>query len=149
MTPRDKTMQPGACMALLAALLLLLAVAAVTSGCTRTTYVPVESKALHSDTVWQLRHITDTLMMRDSVAVMQRGDTVYVTKHRDRFRYSERIDTVYRSLIDSVRVTVPYPVERKLSRWEQTKIDYGGMAICAVAVGLCAAVVWLAKKFRK
>lgn len=44
---------------------------------------------------------------------------------------------------------VPYPVERELSRWEAIKMDFGGFAIGAVAAVLCAAVVWLIRKFRR
>lgn len=44
---------------------------------------------------------------------------------------------------------VPYPVERELSRWEAIKMDFGGVALGAVAAVICVAVVWLVKKFRK
>ena len=41
------------------------------------------------------------------------------------------------------------PVERPLSRWEQTKMDFGGFALGALAAALCIAAIWLARKFRK
>lgn len=44
---------------------------------------------------------------------------------------------------------MPYPVERELSRWEAIKMDFGGVALGAVAAVICVAVVWLIKKFRK
>ena len=43
MTPRDTKYQPGVCTALLVAILMLLAVAVMLSGCSPTKYVPVET----------------------------------------------------------------------------------------------------------
>lgn len=119
------------------------------SGCSRKVYVPVESVVSRTDTIYSAKVRVDSVIMRDSVAVFQKGDTVLITKYRDRYRVKELTDTVYQSAIDSVKVSVPYPVERELSRWERTKMDFGGMAIGALVIALCAAVAWLIKKFRK
>lgn len=119
------------------------------SGCSRKVYVPVESTVSRTDTIYSAKVRVDSVIMRDSVAVFQKGDTVTITKYRDRYRVKELTDTVYQSAIDSVKVSVPYPVERELSRWERTKMDFGGMAIGALVIALCVAVAWLIKKFRK
>lgn len=119
------------------------------TGCTREVYVPVESTVSRTDTIYSAKVRVDSVIMRDSVAVFQKGDTVLITKYRDRYRVKELTDTVYQSAIDSVKVSVPYPVERELSRWERTKMDFGGMAIGALVIALCVAVAWLIKKFRK
>lgn len=119
------------------------------TGCSRKVYVPVESTVSRTDTIYSAKVRVDSVIMRDSVAVFQKGDTVLITKYRDRYRVKELTDTVYQSAIDSVKVSVPYPVERELSRWEQTKMDFGGMAIGALVIALCVAVAWLIKKFRK
>mgnify|MGYP007028756902 CR=1 FL=1 len=148
---RQKTTSPGiiyrmTVATIIAAVTLVLALALC--GCTTTRYVPVERVTHHTDTVRELAVRIDSVMTRDSVAVYISGDTVYLTKYRDRFRYRERIDTVYRSVADSVRVPQPYPVERELTRWERVKQDAGGWALAAVAV-LAVAVAWLAKIQRK
>lgn len=119
------------------------------SGCSRKVYVPVESVVSRTDTIYSAKVRVDSVIMRDSVAVFQKGDTVLITKYRDRYRVKELTDTVYQSAIDSVKISVPYPVERELSRWERTKMDFGGMAIGALVIALCAAVAWLIKEFRK
>lgn len=119
------------------------------TGCSRKVYVPVESVVSRTDTIYSAKVRVDSVIMRDSVAVFQKGDTVLITKYRDRYRVKELTDTVYQSAIDSVKVSVPYPVERELSRWERTKMDFGGMAIGALVIALCVAVAWLIKKFRK
>lgn len=119
------------------------------SGCSRKVYVPVESVVSRTDTIYSAKVRVDSVIMRDSVAVFQKGDTVLITKYRDRYRVKELTDTVYHSAIDSVKISVPYPVERELSRWERTKMDFGGMAIGVLVIALCVAVAWLIKKFRK
>lgn len=120
----------------------------LSTGCSRKVYVPVESTVSRTDTIYSAKVRVDSVIMRDSVAVFQKGDTVTITKYRDRYRVKELTDTVYQSAIDSVKVSVPYPVERELSRWERTKMDFGGMAIGALVIALCVAVAWLIKKFR-
>lgn len=118
-------------------------------GCKAVEYVPVERVVTRTDTIYSAKFRVDSVMLRDSVSLIQRGDTVFVTKYRERYKIKERIDTVYQSMIDSVKVCVPYPGERKLSRWEQAKMDYGGEAIVAVAIIVIAAGAWLIKKFRR
>lgn len=131
---------------IIAAVTLVLALALC--GCTTTKYVPVERVTHHTDTLYRSRLRVDSVIMRDSVAVVQRGDTVFVEKYRDRWHTREKTDTVYQAVADSIRVPQPYPVERKLTAWEQVKQSAGGWALAAVAI-LAVAVVWLAKRQRK
>ena len=114
-------------------------------GCTRTVYTPVESVRTEYRDRDVERVVTDTV--REERFVLVKGDTVI--DRRDRWHKStEHVhDTCYVELRDTLRE--PYPVERPLSRWEQTKMDFGGMAIRGLVIALCAAVVWLAKRFRK
>lgn len=129
--------------------ILILALAAIAAACGKTVYVPVESGAVRTDTVYSAKFRTDSVMLRDSVSVRQKGDTVFETRYRDRYRVSERIDTLYLSVTDSVKVPVPYPVERELSRWERTKMDFGGFAMGGFAIVICVAVAWLVRRFRR
>lgn len=115
-------------------------------GCTRKVYVPVESVTSRTDTVYSAKVRVDSVIFRDSVAVVQKGDTVFMTKYRDRYRIKERTDTVYQAVVDSVKVSVPCPVERKLTRWEQTKQDVGGVAIGGL---IAAVIVWIVKRKRR
>lgn len=141
----------------------LIAVLAVMClGCKSVQYVPVETvrtdtcyvNKIRTDSVNKIR--TDSVYVRDSVVVERGGDTIKVTSWRWRERYVTQHDTVYRSRTDSAyrsrtdSVAVPYPVERKLSRWEKTKQDIGGIAIGAFIAVVSAVVIWLAvKKMKK
>ena len=121
---------------------LLTVITVMLSSCTRTLYVPVEKTLTRTDTVFSAKSRVDSVFFRDSVTVLQRGDTVLLTRYRDRYRVKERIDTLYQSVNDSVKIRVPYPVERELTRWERMKMDFGGMAIGGLVVAAIA-VVWL------
>lgn len=147
MTPRDKTPVLDAIGGLLLGMALGLGALALMcmASCSPTKYVPVETVRTEKDVV--TRWLTDTVMQNDTRFVFVKGDTVIDWRDRWRERVREVHDTVYIERTDSV--PVPYPVERELSRWERTKIDYGGEAIAAFAVVVIAAVVWLIKKFRK
>lgn len=118
--------------------------AILTAGCTRTVYVPVENTVRSTDTVRLVNLRVDSVVQRDSVAVYVSGDTVRITRWRDRFRYRDRTDTVYKAATDSVKVAVPYPVERKLTKWERTKLEWGGKAMGLIVAAVCAAIAWLA-----
>ena len=119
-------------------------------SCTRKVYVPTETvRTEYRDKVVESL-LVDTVSLRDSVAVYVNGDTVRITKFRDRWRTRiiERHDTVNVAKVDSVAVPVevpkPYPVERKLTRWERTKMDAGGIAIGILGVAALGGLAWLA-----
>lgn len=118
-------------------------------GCKATEYVPVESVVLRTDTVYSAKFRVDSVIMRDSVLVFQKGDTLIVSKVRDRWRDRVVRDTVYRSAIDTVRVRETYPVEKKLTRWQRARLDLGTVALGGIIVALCVAVAWLIKKIRR
>ena len=90
---------------------------AMLDSCTSTSYVPVETvRTEYRDRVTESVRI-DTVALRDSVAVYINGDTVRITRYRDRWR--DRVilkrDTLSQVKTDSI--AVPYPVERSLTRW--------------------------------
>lgn len=124
----------------------LIAVLAVMClGCKSVQYIPVET--VRTDTCYVNKIRTDSVYVRDSVVVERGGDTIKVTAWRWRERYVVQRDTIYRSRTDSV--AVPYPVEQKLSWWEKTKQDIGGIAIGAFIAVVSAVVIWLAVKKMK
>ena len=113
-------------------------------SCTRKVYVPTETvRTEYKDRVVENLRV-DTAIMRDSVAVYVNGDTVRITKFRDRWRTRiiERHDTCTVTKTDSVQV--PVQVERKLTKWERTKMDAGGIAIGILGVAALCGLAWLA-----
>lgn len=112
----------------------LIGVIILATGCTRKIYVPVENSAIRTDTVYSAKFRVDSVIFRDSITVMTKGDTVFLTKYRDRFRVRLLTDTVYKTRYDSVTVSKVLPVERKLTRWEKAKQDLGGIFICVIVL---------------
>ena len=99
---------------------------------------------VYIDTLIQTKWRTDSVVMRDSVVIVDDGErrVERVVQWRDRLRTVT--DTTYINRIDSI--SVPYPVEKKLTKWEQAKVDYGGYALVAVIILLTLAI-WLARRY--
>lgn len=133
----------------------ILLCAAALSGCSpRVEYVPVERTVMRTDTVYSAKVRVDSVIFRDSVAMVQKGDTVFLTNWKERLIYRERTDTVYQAKTDSVRV--PYPVEktvykeRDLTAWQKAKMDFGGGAIAVLCIAaLAGAFVWFMRIKRR
>lgn len=148
-------------------LLTLCILLAVAAGCTRTLYVPMPSVSVerndHSSGITDIEKERSRESTREKVTantkvtVNESGDTlrtdtqiIYI-RDRETERENERLRAIVDSLtaikVDSV--PVPYPVERELSRWERTKVDFGGYAMGLLGAVIAVAVIWLAKKFRR
>ena len=90
----------------------------------------------------------DSVWVHDSVSVWMRGDTVFKEKlkkvYTDHYIYTNKTDTVMKT--DSVRV--PFPVEKKLGRWEQMQIN-SFVPLCVMLFIVCAILVWIIRKRNK
>ena len=115
-------------------------------GC-RTEYVPVESVRYDSLMIEKL--MRDSVFVRDSVYLKEKGDTIYKYKDKYVYVYKNRVDTFYMEKIREKEV--PVPVERKLTWWERVKLEYAEWVFgMIVAIALIYAVrQWLARKIRK
>lgn len=115
------------------AILLLLGLAVLLTSavcsCRTVQYVPVET--VRTDSLYFNTVSTDSVYVKDSVLIVK-GDTVTEYRWRYVYKYKDRTDTVYVSRTDSVQV--PYPVEKRLTKWQRFKMDIGGYALAAVVV---------------
>lgn len=93
-------------------------------------YIPIETVRI--DTVYKYQVRVDSVYNRDYIYINQKGDTVIEYRYKYLYKYINRVDTFYISKTDSI--PVPYPVEKPLSKWEQTKVNYGGYAIVLVII---------------
>ena len=127
----------------LVGMVLLLLLAMLTSCKTRYVTVPEYHKEYIHSTDTFLR--SDTLFRLDSVVVRMQGDTTVIEKIRWQNRfvnvYKIKTDTIMKS--DSIRV--PYPVERKLSKWQQLRLDFGGWAMGGTVVAIVFIIIWLVR----
>lgn len=118
----------------------------------RTKYVSVPE--YHN--VYINKHDTltkhDSIYQKEFVDRFVKGDTVFLTKIKVDYRYKNIYKTLYRDSIKTDSVRVPYPVEKKLSRWQGLKMEVGGWAIgglSAVVIALIAYIVtWLVRRYK-
>ena len=129
----------------LVGMVMLLLLAMLTSCKTRYVTVPEYHKEYINRTDTFLR--SDTLFRLDSVVIRQQGDTTVIEKIRWQNRfvnvYKVKTDTIIKT--DSIRV--PYPVEKKLSKWQQLRLDFGGWAM--LVLGLLVAGIGVAWAVRR
>jgi hypothetical protein len=118
-------------------------------SCKSIQYVPVETVKteykVRTDTLTQ----KDSIYLRDSIWVEKSGDTV--TTYKTRYVYQDRWrDRVVRdTVIKTDSIQVPYPVERKLSRWETFCLDYGKVMVGTTGVLLLSIAIIIAIWIRK
>ena len=119
------------------------------SGCKSVQYVPVET--VRTDSVYIDRYQHDSIYQRDSIFVNRwtAGDTVYQDKVVWKYVYRDKVvyDTV--AILRSDTVRVPYPVERRLTKWEQVRLNVGGWVIALVVITILVVVGWAIYKIRK
>lgn len=117
----------------------------VLTGCRTIEYYPLEKVRI--DTVYVNQQRVDSVMVRDSVHIYQKGDTVTEFRLKYIYKYKDRTDTLYLSKTDTV--SVPYPVEKELTKWQHTKVNYGGWALGIVFVFILIVVGRMVYKLRK
>lgn len=95
-----------------------------------TKYVPVES--VRVDSVYVARVERDSIFEKDSVFVMAKADTVFVS--RVQYRYRDRIVRDTLSVLQCDTITRVVEVEKRLSRSERLKMDVGGGVLWALII---------------
>ena len=133
---------------LFVATMLILLVLSVCYGCTKKVYIPVETHHYHTDSVRVAVERVDTMFQHDSVYVERNGDTTLIVRWRDRYKVREVHDTIAREVVKVDSISVPYPVEKPLTKWQQAKMDFGGIAFGAVGILIAFVIVWLVRKCR-
>lgn len=119
--------------------IIILLISAIWSSCRSVKYVPVE--VVKTDTTYINKVQRDSIYQLDSIYIRDKGDTVLITKTKYIYRDKLIRDTVYASRVDSIQV--PYPVECKLTKWEQFRLDVGGWAIGIIITSTLIFVGWI------
>ena len=126
-------------------------------GCKNVEYVPVESS--HTEHHWH----TDSVIQKDSV-VKERMTTVMQLDSAEMAKYGIQLKNAERAWLvkswelerqiealqrltaerDTVHdsIPVPYPVEKRLTKWQQTKVDWGGWALLVLIVLVVIAIYY-------
>ena len=131
--------EPGA---LLLALLLSVILLTLASSCSPRI---VEHIRYQHDTTYVVRLDSVRFYDRDSIFVKEKGDTIYKYVEKWRWRDRVRVDTFYRTRVDSVAVehTKIVEVEKPLSGWRKWQIG-AFWWLCGAVVLL---LLWTFRKF--
>lgn len=134
----------------------MMAALLLAAGCSRKVYVPVESVSVRvrADTLLAERVRTDSVILRDSVIVSQRGDTVVKEVWRVRERLSragaERVhisrDTVVERISVPVEVEKRVEVPRELTRWQRARMNVGSGVMWLLAAIVIILVIKIIKR---
>lgn len=133
-------------------------------SCRSVEYVPVESNHVehhwHHDSVEKIdtfiKDKVTTIRELDSAAMAEYGirlnnaERAFLVQTKEFERQIQKLleqksDTVIK--VDSVQV--PVPIERKLSRWEQTCLDYGRVMMGGTIVAIIVIILWIISWIKK
>lgn len=117
----------------------------ILASCARTEYVSVPTVQREYVTRVDTAHVRDSVYVTDSIMIMMKGDTVFNTRIRTQYK----LQYIYKVLADTVvktdSVSVPYPVERKLTAWERVK-DRTFVPVLSAAVIAILLFVWYVRR---
>ncbi|MCF2604857.1 hypothetical protein JQM84_14360 [Parabacteroides distasonis] len=99
------------------------------------------------DSLYITQRMIDRVLIRDSVYERHVHDTVYKYKERETVRYLAMRDTLYVERRDSV--SVPYPVERELTKLEVTRMRLGDILLVIVNIGIIYVVIWMIRRRKR
>lgn len=124
--------------------LFVLAVLSLTSCRTQREAQTERTEYVHlTDTLREVRTRIDSVVIKDSVVTIIKGDTVRIERWRDRWHRSADTVTVERWKVKTVyrtkTVTKTREVEKPLAWWQRTLMWLGGLS----ALGMLL-TVWLA-----
>ena len=112
-------------------------------ACGTTKYIPVET----TRTEYRDNFLRDSIYLRDSIFVKEKGDTLIVEK----FSYLYRDKIVRDSIFQTDTIRVPYPVEvvkavkAPLSGWQNFQVWCGRIAL----VFALLVIIYFALKLKK
>lgn len=110
-------------------------------SCQSIRYVPVET--IRTDSLYLTVNKRDSIHIKDSVYVKEKGDSVIVDRWHIVYRDRVIHDTTYIERV--ITNDVPYLVEKELTWWQKTKLEIGEFSIGIILV-LLIVVIWMVKK---
>jgi hypothetical protein len=114
-------------------------------SCRSVEYVPVET--IRTDSIFIKQYERDSIHTHDSVFVKSKADTIYINHWRTVYRDRVVRDTVFESRVDSVQNVVE--VEKKLTKWQQVKMNVGAGVMYAVPILIMVGLFVLYRKLKK
>ena len=102
------------------------------TSCTRTVYQ--DHEVIRHDSIYVTAVSIDTVMMRDSIHTVEKGDTVTTTIYKYIYKVRERTDTAYIERTDTVTMTETVEREKVVKKRDWLSII--GAVVVGAIVGL-------------
>ena len=118
--------------------LVIIVVCLLLQACKSVQYVPVET--VKTEYIDRVKQVHDTMHTIEKETTYINGDTVLITKYIDRVKVLHQTDTCIIEKTDTVQV--PYPVERRLSKWEQVKNSLGGITLMLTITAIIGTLIY-------
>lgn len=113
------------------------------AGC--KTYVPV--KDIHTNETEKHNVERDSIHVHDSVYIYMQGDTVFDVRWKTIYKEIFRTDTFIVEKTDTINTIVE--IEKKLTKWQQAKMDVGAGVMWAVPILIIVGLFILFRKLKK
>lgn len=136
----------------LAIILAMLCLVSLCSSCSKQVLSPPE--IIEVPQVTHHYHNTssnDTIHQRDSVIIMQKGDTIYNNTIKHFYHSSYRCDTVYQNdtITQVKKVNVPIYIEKELTPWQQTRLKFANVTLILLGFVAGGAIFLMWRKWKK
>lgn len=131
------------CFYSLAGIILLLLAMILFGSCRSVKYVPVVEH--QTDSLYITQHTRDSIYLRDSIHIKEKGDTILVEKWRTQYVSREVHDTTYIATHDTIPqpYTVEVEVPAQLTWWQQTRLHLANAILWAL---LIIGIAWIIRK---
>lgn len=109
----------------------------------KTRYIEVPVETVRIDSAYNAVIRRDSVFCKDSIYIVEKGDTVRETRFKYVYKDRVKVDTLIKVERDTITNIVTVEIEKKLSLWERIKVDFGGVAIWLIVLAI---VIYLVKK---
>lgn len=154
-----------ACFYSLIGIIITLILSLLLSSCKSIQYVPIEKTKTEyitrTDTVNKIdtliseketiiREADSSLVAELGIQLKENERAILILKRELERKTSKEFEHTTDTFIKTDTIQVPYPVERKLTKWEQTKIDIGEVCIgMLILVAIILIVFILIRVYRR
>lgn len=109
----------------------------------KTTYIPIIEREYisKSDTITRI----DSIFISSVDTILINGDSVTTIRWRQEFRYIDRYKVATDTIIKTDTISVPTPVEVKLTWWQRVKVATWPYMIVALII-VSALLLWLIRR---
>ena len=116
---------------------ILCAMLVTLAGC-KTHERIVEVERVRTDTTYITKHQRDSVWLRDSIHVKDKGDTVTIERWHTKYIERATHDTIYQATHDTL--PLPYPVEvvtkveKPLTWWQRTRLHVANIVLLLLVI---------------